>query len=92
MFPKILWTNVALLNAAVLTIGILEAQAHLGFVFFKVHKLFGIKSPTPFPKRKMIIHITKRPTKSYPTVKEKKLCDSLTNKLDSIFVHHPAFD
>lgn len=65
--------NVYLLNAAVLTIGILEAQAHLGFVFFKVHKLFGVKSPTPFPKKKNHSHHKMTKTNHIPQKKEKKL-------------------
>lgn len=86
--------NDYLLNAAVLTIGILEAQTHLGFVFFKIHKLFGVKSPTPFPKKKNDDSHHKNDQKHHFPQKNKRtrLYDSLTNILDSIFVHHPAFD
>lgn len=38
-----------LLHAAVVAIGVLEAQTHLGSVLLEVEKLFGVESSTSLP-------------------------------------------
>lgn len=40
-----------LLHAAVVAVGILEPQTHLGSVFLEVKKLFGVKGSTSLPVR-----------------------------------------
>lgn len=40
-----------LLHAAVVAVGVLEAQTHLGSVLLEVEKLFGVESSTSLPAK-----------------------------------------
>lgn len=50
-FPSIV-LHAALLDAAVVTVGVLEPQTHLRSVFFEVKKLFGVKGSTSLPRNR----------------------------------------
>ena len=41
----------SLLHTAVVAVGILEPQTHLGPVFLEVKKLFGVEGSTSLPER-----------------------------------------
>lgn len=82
-----------LLDAAVVTISILEPQAHLRSVLFEVKQLFGVEGSTSLPEKQNQYRMRGEPEKEWHQLNCLVCFEyALSYKLHRILIFHPALD
>lgn len=93
-----------LLDTAVLSVGIFEAQTQFRFVVFQVEQLLGVKGSTTLPGKKVKFHSKQEGTQNnnrevfwaFTLMIQNTLCEerrhSLSDEVHGILVFHPTLE